>query len=213
MKKKKIIKLLVGVGLIVCTLSGMFIGKTITKTEAKTVNSPKAVTQEIENSTIDYKEIIVERLKEKSEFKIIQSSLREEVKIKNSKYDNKIFKNNNIVTVKGNGNYYLELEDLENNVIQKGKDIYLVCKIKTEVVLNEEEITIQEEKGCLSLYTKKLEANEYNNILVNSKKIMEEKANDEEYISIAKTKAEEKVENIINTLLQDEVYRLHFIWK
>ena len=137
----------------------------------------------------------------------------EEVKVQNCQYDNKIFKNNNIVTVKGNGNYYLDLGNLEDNVIVKGNDIYIIGKINVEVALNEEDVTIENEKGFLSLYKKELSGQELNNILVKSKEIMFNKASQDDYIKTAKEKAEDSIIKLLDTLDHENNLKVHMIWK
>ena len=214
MKRNKIVKLLTGLGLIGVMIGSMFIGGAIGRHKTVRVNTPKIVVeQQAKEATVNYKEIIVDGLKEMNQFRVIQSSLREQVKVQNCQYDNKIFKNNNIVTVKGNGNYYLNLGDLEENVIVKGNDVYIIGKIDIEVALNEEDVTIENEKGFLSLYKKELSGQELNNILVNSKEIMFNKASQDDYIKTAKEKAEDSIIKLLDTLDHENNLRVHMIWK
>lgn len=214
MKRNKIVKLLAGLGLIGVMIGSMFIGGAIGRHKTVRVNTPKIVVeQQAKEATVNYKEIIVDGLKEMNQFRVIQSSLREQVKVQNCQYDNKIFKNNNIVTVKGNGNYYLDLGNLEDNVIVKGNDVYIIGKIDIEVALNEEDVTIENEKGFLSLYKKELSGQELNNILVNSKEIMFNKASQDDYIKTAKEKAEDSIIKLLDTLDHENNLKVHMIWK
>lgn len=214
MKRNKIVKLLIGLGLIGVMIGSMFIGGAIGKYKTVRVNTPKIVVeQQAKKATVNYKEIIVDGLKEMNQFRVIQSSLREQVKVQNCQYDNKIFKNNNIVTVKGNGNYYLNLGNLEENVIVKGNDVYIIGKIDIEVALNEEDVTIENEKGFLSLYKKELSGQELNNILVKSKEIMFNKASQDDYIKTAKEKAEDSIVKLLDTLDHENNLKLHIIWE
>lgn len=214
MKRNKIVKLLTGLGLIGVMIGSMFIGGAIGKHKTVRVNTPKIVVeQQAKEATVNYKEIVVDGLKEMNQFRVIQSSLREQVKVQNCQYDNKIFKNNNIVTVKGNGNYYLNLGNLEENVIVKGNDVYIIGKIDVEVALNEEDVTIENEKGFLSLYKKELSGQELNNILVNSKEIMFNKASQDDYIKTAKEKAEDSIAKLLDTLDHENNLKVHMIWK
>lgn len=214
MKRNKIVKLLTGLGLIGVMIGSMFIGGAIGRHKTVRVNTPKIVVeQQAKEATVNYKEIIVDGLKEMNQFRVIQSSLREQVKVQNCQYDNKIFKNNNIVTVRGNGNYYLDLGNLEDNVIVKGNDIYIIGKISVEVALNEEDVTIENEKGFLSLYKKELSGQELNNILVNSKEIMFNKASQDDYIKTAKEKAEDSIIKLLDTLDHENNLKVHMIWK
>lgn len=214
MKRNKIVKLLTGLGLIGVMIGSMFIGGAIGRHKTVRVNTPKMVVeQQAKEATVNYKEIVVDGLREMNQFRVIQSSLREQVKVQNCQYDNKIFKNNNIVTVKGNGNYYLDLGNLEDNVIVKGNDVYIIGKINVEVALNEEDVTIENEKGFLSLYKKELSGQELNNILVNSKEIMFNKASQNDYIETAKEKAEDSIIKLLNTLDHENNLKLHVIWK
>lgn len=214
MKRNKIVKLLTGLGLIGVMIGSMFIGGAIGRHKTVRVNTPKIVVeQQAKEATVNYKEIIVDGLKEMNQFRVIQSSLREQVKVQNCQYDNKIFKNNNIVTVKGNGNYYLNLGNLEENVIVKGNDVYIIGKIDIEVALNEEDVTIENEKGFLSLYKKELSGQELNNILVNSKEIMFNKASQDDYIKTAKEKAEDSIIKLLDTLDHENNLKVHMIWK
>lgn len=214
MKRNKIVKLLTGLGLIGVMISSMFIGGAIGRHKTVRVNTPKIVVeQQAKEATVNYKEIVVDGLREMNQFRVIQSSLREQVKVQNCQYDNKIFKNNNIVTVKGNGNYYLDLGNLEENVIVKGNDVYIIGKIDIEVALNEEDVTIENEKGFLSLYKKELSGQELNNILVKSKEIMFNKASQDDYIKIAKEKAEDSIVKLLDTLDHENNLKVHMIWK
>lgn len=214
MKRNKIVKLLTGLGLIGVMIGSMFIGGAIGRHKTVRVNTPKIVVeQQAKEATVNYKEIIVDGLKEMNQFRVIQSSLREQVKVQNCQYDNKIFKNNNIVTVKGNGNYYLDLGNLEDNVIVKGNDVYIIGKINVEVALNEEDVIIENEKGFLSLYKKELSGQELNNILVNSKEIMFNKASQNDYIKTAKEKAEDSIAKLLDTLDHENNLKVHMIWK
>ena len=214
MKRNKIVKLLTGLGLIGVMIGSMFIGGAIGRHKTVRVNTPKIVVeQQAKEATVNYKEIVVDGLREMNQFRVIQSSLREQVKVQNCQYDNKIFKNNNIVTVKGNGNYYLDLGNLEDNVIVKGNDVYIIGKIDIEVALNEEDVTIENEKGFLSLYKKELSGQELNNILVNSKEIMFNKASQDDYIKTAKEKAEDSIIKLLDTLDHENNLKVHMIWK
>lgn len=214
MKRNKIVKLLTGLGLIGVMIGSMFIGGAIGRHKTVRVNTPKMVVeQQAKEATVNYKEIVVDGLREMNQFRVIQSSLREQVKVQNCQYDNKIFKNNNIVIVKGNGNYYLDLGNLEDNVIVKGNDVYIIGKINVEVALNEEDVTIENEKGFLSLYKKELSGQELNNILVNSKEIMFNKASQNDYIETAKEKAEDSIIKLLDTLDHENNLKLHVIWK
>lgn len=214
MKRNKIVKLLTGLGLIGVMIGSMFIGGAIGRHKTVRVNTPKIVVeQQAKEVTVNYKEIIVDGLKEMNQFRVIQSSLREQVKVQNCQYDNKIFRNNNIVTVRGNGNYYLDLGNLEDNVIVKGNDVYIIGKIDIEVALNEEDVTIENEKGFLSLYKKELSGQELNNILVNSKEIMFNKASQDDYIKTAKEKAEDSIIKLLDTLDHENNLKVHMIWK
>ena len=214
MKRNKIVKLLTGLGLIGVMIGSMFIGGAIGRHKTVRVNTPKTVVeQQVKEATVNYKEIVVDGLREMNQFRVIQSSLREQVKVQNCQYDNKIFKNNNIVTVKGNGNYYLNLGNLEENVIVKGNDVYIIGKIDIEVALNEEDVTIENEKGFLSLYKKELSGQELNNILVNSKEIMFNKASQDDYIKTAKEKAEDSIIKLLDTLDHENNLKVHMIWK
>ena len=214
MKRNKIVKLLAGLGLIGVMIGSMFIGGAIGRHKTVRVNTPKIVVeQQAKEATVNYKEIVVDGLREMNQFRVIQSSLREQVKVQNCQYDNKIFKNNNIVTVKGNGNYYLNLGNLEENVIVKGNDVYIIGKIDIEVALNEEDVTIENEKGFLSLYKKELSGQELNNILVNSKEIMFNKASQDDYIKTAKEKAEDSIIKLLDTLDHENNLKVHMIWK
>lgn len=214
MKRNKIVKLLIGLGLIGVMIGSMFIGGAIGKYKTVRVNTPKIVVeQQAKEATVNYKEIVIDGLKEMNQFRVIQSSLREQVKVQNCQYDNKIFKNNNIVTVKGNGNYYLNLGNLEENVIVKGNDVYIIGKIDIEVALNEEDVTIENEKGFLSLYKKELSGQELNNILVKSKEIMFNKASQDDYIKTAKEKAEDSIVKLLDTLDHENNLKLHIIWE
>lgn len=214
MKRNKIVKLLIGLGLIGVMIGSMFIGGAIGRHKTVRVNTPKMVVeQQAKEATVNYKEIVVDGLREMNQFRVIQSSLREQVKVQNCQYDNKIFKNNNIVTVKGNGNYYLNLGSLEENVIIKGNDVYIIGKIDIEITLNEEDVTIENEKGFLSLYKKELSGQELNNILVKSKEIMFNKASQDDYIKTAKEKAEDSIIKLLDTLDHENNLKVHMIWK
>ena len=74
-------------------------------------------------------------------------------------------------------------------------------------------MTIENEKGFLSLYKKELSGQELNNILVKSKEIMFNKASQDDYIKTAKEKAEDSIIKLLDTLDHENNLKVHMIWK
>ena len=93
---------------------------------------------------VNYKEIIVEDLKQINKLEIFQNSMKEEVEIK-AQWDNFLFKNTQTIQIRGNGIYKLDLDKFE--VITSCNEATIIADIETSVEIYD--VKTQTEKGWL----------------------------------------------------------------
>ena len=135
--KKKLIKWLI----LIAVISGIIVSPFLNRNKVDIVTQrPKEVQQ-----TIDYKEVIVEDLKQINKLEIMQSSLKEEVEIK-ARWDNFLFKNTQQIQIRGNGIYKLDLDKFE--VITSYNEATIIADIETSVEIYD--VKTQTEKGWLA---------------------------------------------------------------
>lgn len=191
MKKKSLISILLVTNLI--TAGTIYINRPIAK-EIK----PKEEIQ-FDKDKIQIEEAVIEKIKSTGRIEVCQNSLNQKTIL--SKYkDKKLFYNNLNLEFKGVCHNYINLSKSE--VLIKGKEIIIVAKLEQEVeILN---LTSKTEKGFLSLYTQELKAEEFNAIEHQVKEIMLSESSTEENKSIIKNISEDKLENIVEDLINEK---------
>lgn len=191
MKKKSLISILLVTNLI--TAGTIYINRPIAK-EIK----PKEEIQ-FDKDKIQIEEAVIEKIKSTGRIEVCQNSLNQKTIL--SKYkDKKLFYNNLNLEFKGVCHNYINLSKSE--VLIKGKEIIIVAKLEQEVeILN---LTSKTEKGFLSLYTQELKAEEFNNIEHQVKERMLSESSTEENKSIIKNISEDKLENIVEDLINEK---------
>ena len=193
--KKKLIKWLI----LIAVISGIIVSPFLNKNKVDIVTQrPKEVQQ-----TIDYKEVIVEDLKQINKLEIMQSSLKEEVEIK-ARWDNFLFKNTQQIQIRGNGIYRLDLDKFE--VITSYNEATIIADIETSVEIYD--IKTQTEKGWLVMYDREFTSEQYSDMILKAKDKMNEKMKDD--MEIVKNKAEE----VIKTKVKEKgVLNVKVIWR
>ncbi|MCI6456436.1 MAG: hypothetical protein SPE58_08140 [Lactobacillus johnsonii] len=191
MKKKSLISILLVTNLI--TAGTIYINRPIAK-EIK----PKEEIQ-FDKDKIQIEEAVIEKIKSTGRIEVCQNSLNQKTIL--SKYkDKKLFYNNLNLEFKGVCHNYINLSKSE--VLIKGKEIIIVAKLEQEVeILN---LTSKTEKGFLSLYTQELKAEEFNAIEHQVKERMLSESSTEENKSIIKNISEDKLENIVEDLINEK---------
>lgn len=191
MKKKSLITILLVTNLI--TAGTIYINRPIAK-EIK----PKEEIQ-FNKDKIQIEEAVIEKIKSTGRIEVCQNSLNQKTIL--SKYkDKKLFYNNLNLEFKGVCHNYINLSKSE--VLIKGKEIIIVAKLEQEVeILN---LTSKTEKGFLSLYTQELKAEEFNTIEHQVKERMLSESSTEENKSIIKNISEDKLENIVEDLINEK---------
>ena len=193
--KKKLIKWLILVALFGAILVSPFTNRNKVNIQTQT---PTAVEQ-----TIDYKEVIVEDLKQINKLEIMQSSLKEEVEIK-ARWDNFLFKNTQQIQIRGNGIYRLDLDKFE--VITSYNEATIIADIETSVEIYD--VKTQTEKGWLVMYDREFTSEQYSDMILKAKDKMNEKMKDD--MEIVKNKAEE----VIKTKVKEKgVLNVKVIWR
>ena len=193
--KKKLIKWLILVALFGAVLVSPFTNRN--KVDIVT-QRPKEVQR-----TIDYKEVIVEDLKQINKLEIMQSSLKEEVEIK-AQWDNFLFKNTQQIQIRGNGIYKLDLDKFE--VITACNEATIIADIETSVEIYD--VKTQTEKGWLVMYDREFTSEQYSDMILRAKDKMNEKMKDD--MEIVKNKAEE----VIKTKVKEKgVLNVKVIWR
>ena len=153
--------------------------------------------------TIDYKEVIVQDLKQINKLEILQSSMKEEIEIK-AQWDNFLFKNTQLIQVRGNGIYKLDLDKFE--VITSCNEATIIADIETSVEIYD--VKTQTEKGWLVMYDREFTSEQYSDMILKAKDKMSEKMKDD--MATVKLKAEE----VIKTKVKEKgVFNVKVIWR
>ena len=191
MKKKSLITILLVTNLI--TAGTIYINRPITK-EIK----PKEEIQ-FNKDKIQIEEAVIEKIKSTGRIEVCQNSLNQKTILSKHK-DKKLFYNNLNLEFKGVCHNYINLSKSE--VLIEGKEIIILAKLEQEVeILN---LTSKTEKGFLSLYTQELKAEEFNAIEHQVKERMLSESSTEENKSIIKNISEDKLENIVEDLINEK---------
>lgn len=191
MKKKSLITILLVTNLI--TAGTIYINRPIAK-EIK----PKEEIQ-FNKDKIQIEEAVIEKIKSTGRIEVCQNSLNQKTILSKHK-DKKLFYNNLNLEFKGVCHNYINLSKSE--VLIEGKEIIILAKLEQEVeILN---LTSKTEKGFLSLYTQELKAEEFNAIEHQVKERMLSESSTEENKSIIKNISEDKLENIVEDLINEK---------
>lgn len=191
MKKKSLISILLVTNLI--TAGTIYINRPIAK-EIK----PKEEIQ-FNKDKIQIEEAVIEKIKSTGRIEVCQNSLNQKTILSKHK-DKKLFYNNLNLEFKGVCHNYINLSKSE--VLIEGKEIIILAKLEQEVeILN---LTSKTEKGFLSLYTQELKAEEFNSIEHQVKERMLSESSTEENKSIIKNISEDKLENIVEDLINEK---------
>ena len=193
--KKKLIKWLILVALFGAILVSPFTNRNKVNIQTQT---PTAVEQ-----TIDYKEVIIQDLKQINKLEVFQNSMKEEVEIK-ARWDNFLFKNTQQIQIRGNGIYKLDLDKFE--VITACNEATIIADIETSVEIYD--VKTQTEKGWLVMYDREFTSEQYSDMILRAKDKMNEKMKDD--MEIVKNKAEE----VIKTKVKEKgVLNVKVIWR
>ena len=193
--KKKLIKWLILVALFGAILVSPFTNRNKVNIQTQT---PTAVEQ-----TIDYKEVIIQDLKQINKLEVFQNSMKEEIEIK-AQWDNFLFKNTQLIQIRGNGIYKLDLDKFE--VITACNEATIIADIETSVEIYD--VKTQTEKGWLVMYDREFTSEQYSDMILRAKDKMNEKMKDD--MEIVKNKAEE----VIKTKVKEKgVLNVKVIWR
>ena len=193
--KRGLIKWLILVALFGAILVSPFTNRNKVNIQTQT---PTTVQQ-----TIDYKEVIVQDLKQINKLEIMQNSMKEEVEIK-AKWDNFLFKNTQLIQIRGNGIYKLDLDKFE--VITSCNEATIIADIETSVEIYD--VKTQTEKGWLVLYDREFTSEQYSDMILKAKDKMDEKMKDD--METVKLKAEE----VIKTKVKEKgVFNVRVVWR
>ena len=193
--KKKLIKWLILVALFGAILVSPFTNRNKVNIQTQT---PTTVQQ-----TIDYKEVIIQDLKQINKLEVFQNSMKEEIEIK-AQWDNFLFKNTQLIQIRGNGIYKLDLDKFE--VITACNEATIIADIETSVEIYD--VKTQTEKGWLVMYDREFTSEQYSDMILRAKDKMNEKMKDD--MEIVKNKAEE----VIKTKVKEKgVLNVKVIWR
>ena len=193
--KRGLIKWLILVALFGAILVSPFTNRNKVNIQTQT---PTTVQQ-----TIDYKEVIIQDLKQINKLEVFQNSMKEEVEIK-ARWDNFLFKNTQQIQIRGNGIYKLDLDKFE--VIMSYNEATIIADIETSVEIYD--VKTQTEKGWLVMYDREFTSEQYSDMILRAKDKMNEKMKDD--MEIVKNKAEE----VIKTKVKEKgVLNVRVIWR
>ena len=197
------LKTLISIALIAATLfTGITFLKRPTETQ-KQINRTESNEQKI-----DYSQSIIEKLESINKLEITQAYLKQDITLK-GKYDNFLFKNNKTITVKANGIYKLDLNDIYENIIIGIDEVTVLVSIDNDIIFHDFEYNI--EKGLLVFYDIEVTPEEYESLLDNVKEQMKTKMYTEDYISEVKKRAEEIITREIQKVTDKYKVRVIFI--
>ena len=197
------LKTLISIALIAATLfTGIAFLKRPTETQ-KQINRIESNEQKI-----DYSQSIIEKLESINKLEITQAYLKQDITLK-GKYDNFLFKNNKTITVKANGIYKLDLNDIYENIIIGIDEVTVLVSIDNDIIFHDFEYNT--EKGLLVFYDIEVTPEEYENLLDNVKEQMKTKMYTETYISEVKKRAKEIITKEIQEVTNKYKVRVVFI--
>ena len=197
------LKILISSALIAATL---FAALTFLK---KPIEAPKQINRiESNEQKIDYSQSIIEKLESINKLEITQAYLKQDITLK-GKYDNFLFKNNKTITVKANGIYKLDLNDIYENIIIGIDEVTVLVSIDNDIIFHDFEYNT--EKGLLVFYDIEVTPEEYENLLDNVKEQMKTKMYTETYISEVKKRAKEIITKEIQEVTNKYKVRVVFI--
>ena len=197
------LKLLISSALIAATL---FTALTFLK---RPTESPKQINSiESNEQKIDYSESIIEKLESINKLEIMQAYLKQDITLK-GKYDNFLFRNNKTITVKTNGIYKLDLNNIYENTIIGTDEVTVLASIDNDIIFHDFEYNI--EKGLLVFYDIEVTPEEYESLLDNVKEQMKTKMYTGDYISEVKKRAEEIITREVQKVTDRYKVRVIFI--
>ena len=197
------LKTLISIALIAATL---FTGITFLKRPTETQKQINRI--ESNEQKIDYSQSIIEKLESINKLEITQAYLKQDITLK-GKYDNFLFKNNKTITVKANGIYKLDLNDIYENIIIGIDEVTVLVSIDNDIIFHDFEYNT--EKGLLVFYDIEVTPEEYENLLDNAKEQMKTKMYTETYISEVKKRAKEIITKEIQEVTNKYKVRVVFI--
>ena len=197
------LKTLISIALIAATL---FTGITFLKRPTETQKQINQIESNEQN--IDYSQSIIEKLESINKLEITQAYLKQDITLK-GKYDNFLFKNNKTITVKANGIYKLDLNDIYENIIIGIDEVTVLVSIDNDIIFHDFEYNT--EKGLLVFYDIEVTPEEYENLLDNVKEQMKTKMYTEAYISEVKKRAKEIITKEIQEVTNKYKVRVVFI--
>ena len=197
------LKTLISIALIAATL---FTGITFLKRPTETQRQINRI--ESNEQKIDYSQSIIEKLESINKLEITQAYLKQDITLK-GKYDNFLFKNNKTVTVKANGIYKLDLNDIYENIIIGIDEVTVLVSIDNDIIFHDFEYNI--EKGLLVFYDIEVTPEEYESLLDNVKEQMKTKMYTGDYISEVKKRAEEIITREVQKVTDRYKVRVIFI--
>ena len=197
------LKTLISIALIAATL---FTGITLLKRPTETQKQINRI--ESNEQKIDYSQSIIEKLESINKLEITQAYLKQDITLK-GKYDNFLFKNNKTITVKANGIYKLDLNDIYENIIIGIDEVTVLVSIDNDIIFHDFEYNT--EKGLLVFYDIEVTPEEYENLLDNAEEQMKTKMYTETYISEVKKRAKEIITKEIQEVTNKYKVRVVFI--
>ena len=197
------LKTLISIALIAATL---FTGITLLKKPTETQKQINRI--ESNEQKIDYSQSIIEKLESINKLEIMQAYLKQDITLK-GKYDNFLFKNNKTITVKANGIYKLDLNNIYENTIIGIDEVTVLASIDNDIIFHDFEYNI--EKGLLVFYDIEVTPEEYESLLDNVKEQMKTKMYTGDYISEVKKRAEEIITREVQKVTDRYKVRVIFI--
>ena len=193
----KRLKIIIAVALIGATLFTW-----LTFLKKPQINTTEVKTKEL---TIDYSESIIEKLESINKLEIMQAYLKQDITIK-GKYDNFLFRNNKTITVKSNGIYKLNLDEM--NLIIGTNEVTVIANLEDDVIIHD--FSYSSEKGLFVFADLQFTPEEYEILLNDVKEQMRNKMYSDDYISEVKKKAESVIADKVREVTN--IYKVRVMW-
>lgn len=179
-----------------------------------TFNQISSLQQQKVTKHVDYNKVIIDKLQSTCKLQVVDVSLNETITVKKG-FQNFMLKNNKQIKIKGIGHYILDLDKITNNnvvVNNNTKEITIYLDLpECSVELLENENEYANENGLLIFVDQEITPEESNGINTEVKNKMTKTMQDDEYMSIAKDKANEGLNKLLSGITKEN-YKVKIVF-
>ncbi len=177
-------------------------------------NQISSLQQQKVTKHVDYNKVIIDKLQSTCKLQVLDISLNETITVKKG-FQNFMLKNNKQIKIKGIGHYILDLDKItkDNIVVNNNtKEITIYSALPScSVELLENENEYANENGLLIFVDQEITPEESNGINTEIKNRMVKTMQDGEYMGIAKDKANEGLNKLLNGITSED-YKVRIVF-